>query len=52
MSRRPNSGPYVVSWAGKFGGAVSSREFQLWADACSFMRVLLVEGYVPSVAFS
>lgn len=52
MSRRPNCGPYVVSWANQFGGAVSSKEFQLWADACAFMRALMVDGFTPSVRFA
>lgn len=49
--RKPNSGPYIVSYTGH-GGKVFNMERHTWADACAVMRELLIEGYSPSVRFT
>lgn len=52
MSRRPNSGPYVVSCRDAGSGKVTQRECNDWAFACAVMRALLIAGYCDvSVAF-
>lgn len=41
-TRKPNSGPYVVSWK-PYNGVRSQQECHTWADACALMRQLLIE---------
>jgi len=45
MTRKPNSGPYVIAYADHFGKTFAE-ERQTWRDACDLMRDLLVGNYV------
>jgi hypothetical protein len=45
MSRKPNSGPYIVKYR-RHVGVESRQECHTWADACALMRSLLIDGCV------
>jgi len=50
-TRKPNSGPYVVSWK-QYDGVCLEQECHTWDDACRFMRQLLIDGCeITSVRF-
>lgn len=52
-TRRPNTGPYIVSCRDAFTGRVSSRECHTWGFAVAVMRELLIAGYCDvGVSFS
>lgn len=52
MNRRPNAGPYVVSYA-DHSGKTYAQERHTWRDACDLMRELLIENRVNiSVSFA
>lgn len=51
MSRKPNTGPYIVIF-GRTGWGFMSRECHTWEDACYFMRQALIDGYEVSVKFA
>lgn len=51
-TRKPNAGPYIVSYR-TYSGALVERECQTWSYACAVMRAFLMEGYAEvSVRFA
>jgi hypothetical protein len=51
MNRKPNAGPYVISFTDE-RGRPRSVERHTWADACAFMRECLIQGLaVTGVSF-
>lgn len=51
MSRRPNTGPYVVTSRDRFNEQVVRMEWQTWEGACAWMRKMLIAGKEVSVDF-
>jgi hypothetical protein len=43
MNRKPNAGPYVITYDDERGQA-HAVERHTWADACAFMRECLIRG--------
>lgn len=45
MTRKPNSGPYVIKYE-DHRGQTYAQERHTWKDACDLMRALLIENRV------
>lgn len=52
QTRRPNTGPYIVTYEHPFNGLKSEVECNTWSQTCEFMRSMLIKDYKVSVRFA